>query len=282
MPLINTPGSGRCFRVPGVRKKEDILTTQHVCHITGSVNAEPSCFHSWTWVREDFRDAFRWLLEHPDFDAEQLWKTRSKSVYKAVCPPELYSGSVAVKSYYEQRFLRYFLRGSLARREAEGYLRVQNLGIPTAEVLAYGERRSVWWLSSSFMITRFVEDTRNGSYFCRTCDGPGYGTPDMMVFCLKLMEMLAQLHRNGCCHGGTHPRNFLWLGSGKEMRIVWIDLATVKSCPDPSLLAEKAAADLKAFFQPLGLSAEQKLEALRKYEACNPAYSGATFENSFL
>ena len=159
---------------------------------------------------------------------------------------------------------------------------MRNLGIPTAEVLAYGERRSVWWLSSSFMITRFVADTRNGSYFCRGCDGPGYGAPDMMVFCLKLMEMLAQLHRNGYCHGGAHPRNFLWHGSGKEMRIVWIDLATVKLLPDSALRAEKAVADLKAFFQPLGLSDVQKLEVLRKYETCNPAYSGASFENSFL
>ena len=48
------------------------------------------------------------------------------------------------------------------------------------------------------------------------------------------------------------------------------------------LFEEKAVADLKAFFQPLGLSAEQKLEVIRRYEACNPAYSGASFENSFL
>ena len=162
----------------------------------------------------------RWFPEHPDFEALKLWKTRNKSVYKAECPRELYSGSVVIKSYYEQRFLRYFLRPSLACREAEGYLTVQKLGIPTAEVLAYGERRTVWWLSSSFLITRFVDGSRNGTYFCTVDDGPGYGTPDMMVFCLKLIEMLATLHRNGYCHGGTHPRNFLWYGAGEDMKII--------------------------------------------------------------
>ena len=258
------------------------MDSRQSCYITASVNSEPSCFHSWTWVRDGFRKMFQWFLEHPDFEALKLWKTRNKSVYKAECPRELYSGSVVIKSYYEQRFLRYFLRPSLACREADGYLTVQKLGIPTAEVLAYGERRTVWWLSSSFLITRFVDGSRNGTYFCTVDDGPGYGTPDMMVFCLKLIEMLATLHRNGYCHGGTHPRNFLWYGAGEDMKIIWIDLATVKSYPDPAVFAEKAVADLKAFFQPVGLSAEQKLEVIRRYEACNPAYSGASFENSFL
>ena len=253
----------------------------HICCLTDSVETEPSCFHSWTRVNDNFRSAFRWFLEHPDFPAEVLWNTRNKSVCRAVCPDELYSGAVVIKSYYEQRFLRYFLRPSLACRETEGYLTVQKFGIPTAEVLAYGEKRNVWWLSSSFVITRYVPGTRNGAYFCKET-GPGHGTCDMMVFCLKLMEMLATLHRNGYCHGGTHPRNFLWSGSGEEMRIIWIDLASVKSHPDPTLFAQKAAADLKSFFHPLGLSREQTLEALRQYESCNPAYSGADFENSFL
>ena len=262
-------------------RKEFILKVPPTRCLTGSAETEPSCLHSWTRVSDEFRDAFRWFLEHPDFPAEVLWNTRSKSVCRAQCPAELYSGDVVIKSYYEQRFLRYFLRPSLACREAEGFLTVRKFGIPTAEVLAYGENRSVWWLSSSFMITRYVPDTRNGAYFCRG-NGPGYGSADQMVFCLKLMEMLATLHRNGFCHEGTHPRNFLWSGTGEGMRIVWIDLASVKSHPDPTLFKQKVIADLKAFFRPLGLSREQTLEAIRKYESCNPPYSGASFENSFL
>ena len=47
--------------------------------------------------------------------------------------------------------------------------------------------------------------------------------------------------------------------------------AALIRAPERSHEHKKAVADLKAFFQPVGLSAEQKLEVIRRYEACNPA-----------
>lgn len=185
-----------------------------------------SRFVSWHWHRGDFAEQWKFLsCGGPESRGEMLRRTGFKEVRLVTFPPELGKYRVALKFYRERRFFRYLFRPSLAAREAVGFAVAKRLGIPVAEVLAFGEKRRFLRLAEAYFITRFEEgtqafDTLIGKPECH----------DMLMELLRRdIARLGVLHAAGYIHGGAHPRNFLWRKNANgELESIWIDLATVR------------------------------------------------------
>lgn len=215
---------------------------------------------SWQWLADGFAPAFAWIGENENRDdAEVIWKTRHKYVKKIPLPEKL-GGGFAVKKYYqEKRFLRYFLRPSLAAREARGFLRVKGVGIPTVEVLGFGENRDGFRLKDAFFITRFMEGLSDAGALVGT-----ENRQDLLDFVTLNAQYLGRLHAAGFSHGGAHPRNFMWRRKDGQMEVVWLDLATVR--PFKAFgRAARIRLDLADFLEKFSLSAEEVKAALEVY-----------------
>ena len=189
--------------------------------------AKMSCVRSWHWNRADFDAQWRRLCECGSIETagETIWQTRFKEVQLLTVPSDDGGYRVAFKNYHEKRFFRYFLRPSLATREAHGFAVVARLGIPVAEVLAFGENRRFLNLVDAYFVTKFEEGTKTMDDFL--------AHPEEHDKLLALLRdniiRLAQLHAAGYIHGGAHPRNILWKESpGGGLESIWIDLATVR------------------------------------------------------
>lgn len=189
---------------------------------------ESSLLFSWEWCREDFREQWAYLTgggPSAENKGETIWQTRFKDVQLLSVPDGDTSYRIAFKCYREKRFFRYFCRPSLAAREAMGFEVVKSLGIPAAEVLAYGEKRRFFNLEESWFITRFIEGTDTLAYFK---DHPEEHET-LMVLLKESIRYLAMLHKANYIHSGAHPRNILWKRDDEgRAETVWIDLATLR------------------------------------------------------
>ena len=120
-----------------------------------------SLLFSWHWNKPEFNEQWNFLTgknsaaEH----CETIWKTNFKEVQVLTVPSDRGKYRIALKHYREKRFFRYFLRPSLAAREAAGFAVVESLGIPAANVLAYGEKRKFFNLVDAYFVTEFEENT---------------------------------------------------------------------------------------------------------------------------
>lgn len=199
-------------------------------NISNSIN---QYLYSWKYVDESFSRSWDYLKNlAADFNSnenggETIWQTKFKEVQIIDVPiNDNDKIKIAFKNYHEKRFLRYFLRPSLAAREAQGYEIVSSLGIPVVKVLAYGENRKFFNLVDAFFITKFEENCKTFLDFTSTPQG------DSRVILLSLLEenikRLATLHKAGYTHGGAHPRNFLWFSENNNLQSIWLDLATVR------------------------------------------------------
>ena len=193
-----------------------------------------SYLHTWKWDSPSHAALCEFIsksIVDPNFwndGGETIWKTRHKEVKVYQVDESMGGFRIAIKNYHEKRFWRYFLRPSLALREAIGFNVAKSLGIPAAEVIALGEMRRNLRLYQAYFVTRFEENTNSLLDFMH---GHSFERQHAELLALLHQNMLfiAKLHNAGYRHGGAHPRNFIWRkNDDNSTDLIWIDLATVK------------------------------------------------------
>lgn len=216
-------------------------------------------YRSWTWVRSDFADEFDRLSEAGEFlpdrpSSRMIWKTRNKFVLRV---STALGFDLAYKSFYRiHNFHHHFFSPSPSAEEALNYLLLAKLGFPLPELLATGEIRTGFLIRNSFMITRFMEDFRDGGDF-------GIGGPlehdekTMMEFCRGHLSMLAKLHDEGILHRGFTPANLMYRQDADGMKFCWIDVA---SCCRAFITTKRIADDIINLFRFLDLSGAARRE----------------------
>ena len=224
--------------------------------MTPQTKAIRSLISSWHWNREDFDQQWRFLSNQQNPDNKQgetIWKTRFKDVQLIQLPEELGGYRIALKTYAEKRFFRYLLRPSLACREAEGFRVIESLGIPVAQVLAFGEKRNISHLQEAYFITRFEEGTETLLCFQEHPEEQA----NLMQLLVENIRYLAQMHAAGYVHGGAHPRNFLWKKDANGvLQSIWIDLASVRRTPGGKRYWKYILTDLSDFAEGFKLGQE--------------------------
>ncbi len=194
------------------------------------------CF-SWVFITPLFKSAFRHLHRHPmnENNAEIIWKTRHKTVWKTVLPHKYDGLTIVWKNYTNTRFWRFFMRPSFIAREVAGYTVAGKLGIPIPRLLACGDTRRFFKLKSCFIVTEFVKNSQNGLPFC---PGGAMAAEEGLrkAFCKQNLQYLATLHEAGYCHGTALPQNLLWsINKDSRMETAWIDLEKVRRCSGKKL-----------------------------------------------
>ena len=218
------------------------------------------------WCAEGFREQLEFLERHPELrgDAGKLSDRAGKLVWKIELPVELGGATVALKFCEGKAPWRYILNLSHPAREWRNYQALYKLGVPAAEVLAYGESRRGWKIENSFIVTRFLEGSRDGRDFM-----PGGKLRDdagmRRRFCELLAPQLAKLHRHGFFHKALHPRNVLYRGATpEEMEIFFIDVARCR-IRFRSLMKGAILFDLYTPLRDLELPTEESREFLAGY-----------------
>jgi len=218
------------------------------------------------WCVESFREQLAYLENHPELRGRGnlLSDNAGKLVWKVELPGDNGPRIVACKLCQGKKPWRYVLNLSHPAREWRNYQAIYRLGIPAAEVLAYGETRRGWKLESSFIVTEFIADTRDGRDFMpggvRRDDLPLRGR-----FCELVAPHLAKLHRHGFFHKALHSRNILYRGETSEtLEVFFIDVARCRIRPR-RLMSYPILFDLYTFLRDLALPAEESLAFIACY-----------------
>ena len=224
------------------------------------------------WCAEGFEAQLEYLQSHPELrcDAGKLSDHSGKLVWRIDLPPELGGATVVYKFCEGKAPWRYILNLSHPAREWRNYQALYRLGVPAAEVLAYGERRRGWKILDSFIVTRFLAGTRDGRDFM-----PGGKLRDdagmRRRFCELVAPELAKLHRRGFFHKALHPRNVLYRGTTPEdMEIFFIDVARCR-IRFASLMKWAILFDLYTPLRDLELPTEESRAFLAEYLKNCPA-----------
>ena len=182
------------------------------------------------WCADGFEEDLAWIQAHPEARnaGNLLTDSSGKQVWRIELPNG--HGTVAYKHCEGKAANRYILHLSHPGREWRNYQAIRQMNIPSGEVLAFGEtRRHHWRLLHSFIITRFIENTRNGTDFM-----PGGALRDNEAmrrrFCELIAPHIATMHEHGFFHKALHPRNILYRGDTPEtMELFFIDVARCKT-----------------------------------------------------
>ena len=162
---------------------------------------------------------------------------------------------------------RYFFRSSLPVRECKNYRILAQLDIKVPDVLAVGDVRKFFKLKESFLVTSFLQETRDGNIF-----RPGRefyrGAEELKrAFCEEAMRTIAAFHSKGYYHKAFHARNLLFRGeNAAELELFWIDVARPRK---NSLFFRKRHEinDLHVFFRDMVLPRSEVLDLLKIYAA---------------
>ena len=217
---------------------------------------------SWNWISSDFKKGWEYLNSTSASAGEKpIWDSGFTDVRLLEVPSE--TGTpfrIAYKSYREKRFFRYFLRPSLAAREAKGFAVAASLDIPVVKVLAFGEKRFFLNLQSAFIITAFEENTQMMLSFIKNNEAR-----EKLLFLLKEnIVRLAKLHAAGYVHCGAQPRNILWKDTAEgKTESVWIDLASLRKMPQGKKKWKYLLTDLSDFTEYFQLS-QAELDLLKE------------------
>ncbi len=224
------------------------------------------------WCKPGFEQALAYLNDHPELRGETNLLTHhsGKLVWKIPLPAEFGGGAVAWKLCEGKIPRRYIINLSHPAREWRNYQAIERLGVPAGQVLAFGETRKYHWkLVESFIVTKFIEDTRDG---CDFMPG-GKLRQDIAMrrrFCALLAPEIAKMHKRDFFHKALHPRNILYSGDTPEtMKIHFIDVARCRirfkfQMPHVILF------DLYTPLLDLQLPTEESLEFLRIYRDSFP------------
>ena len=192
------------------------------------------------------------------FRVEPAWKERLAAVgiaedrdWTQVVGDRLMSSSPATKCYrislpdsetvffkryvYPKKFwLEFWMRPGKAAVETWAYRQLRALGIPTLEVVAFGERRILGMLIATFLVTREVPATQTLITFA-TGAWSGMPAPEQRRVYRELAgQLLAQLrtaHQGRFFHHDLKWRNILVLQEGEHYTPVWIDSPRASRMP---------------------------------------------------
>ena len=236
---------------------KELIETSHVQYQAMLKEMAPSRFHSWDWASADFADGAKWINEHHHEVHSGLYlsDTPNKEVWR-VAIPESHGGGEVVIKYYMESTPSWFGLGkrSIAVNEALNYATLDGLGIPVAKTLACGEVRRFGKLKSSYIVTRFINNSIDGSALMPT----GYlaeETALKMAFSRKALEIIARAHVCGFVHSAFHPYKILMdKNDPYNSQLTLIDIAKGGFNKTLSMRAS-IAIDLATFFIDLRLDA---------------------------
>ena len=236
------------------------------------------------WCKPGFEQALAYLQQHSELRNETNLLTNSsgKLVWKVPLPAEFGGGAVAWKLCEGKVPRRYIINLSHPAREWRNYQAIERLGIPSGQVLAFGETRKYHWkLVESFIVTKFIEGTRDGRDFMPG----GKLRQDVAMrrrFCALLAPEIAKMHKHLFFHKALHPRNILYSGDTPEtMKIYFIDVARCRIRLGFAM-PYVVRFDLYTPLRDLQLPTEESLEFLRIYRDCFPEcpFTLSELENS--
>ena len=232
------------------------------------------------WCAAGFREQLDYLQSRPELrnDGNLLTDSAGKLVWRVELPPEQGGDVVAYKFCAGKKPWRYIVNLSHPAREWRNYQALYELGIPAAEVLAYGENRRGWKIIDSYIVTRFIDGTRDGCDFMP--GGRRRGDVAMRRrFCELVAPHVATLHRHGFFHKALHPRNLLYRGETPEnMEVFFIDVARCR-IRFRALMRGAILFDLYTVLRDLALPAEESRAFLAAYLKHNP---DAPFDAGYL
>ena len=136
-------------------------------------------------------------------------------------------------TYYFKRYycsvknsLLFWMRPGKAAVEVWAYRQLAMLGIPTIEVVAFGEHRVLGMLKSAFIVTRAIPDSQDLDRFALDS---WYQMPEPMrrqvydEISSQLVEQVRQAHKGCFFHHDLKWRNILIQKKGEHYSTVWID-----------------------------------------------------------
>lgn len=229
------------------------------------------CFsRSWRWLRTDFAGEYEEMIRsganREDSGNEFLWNTKHKFVLKIRTSA---GREIAIKQYRKLRMFPYLFHATPPAQEALNYQRFELLGLPMAQLLGVGDRRSCFRPQSSFLITEFAENCRDGRPFYP--DGELAGeTLWRDEFCRRNFQLLAKLHDANYYHRGFTPANELWRkrpepdSEGNLLDIIWIDVASCRKLSNAGM-KRMIPDDFVNFLRFFHFTAEQRRTFLEAY-----------------
>ncbi len=153
------------------------------------------------------------------------------TVYRVVRP----GLDVHVKHYHPadaRSRARSMLRASKARAEAERTREAAARGVPTLEILAFGEASAGTGARGSYLVTRTLDGARPLSAYLEgelPLFAPARRTRIRRRLAVALGELLARMHGAGVVHADLHPGNLLLrLRPDDEPDLYVIDLFAVR------------------------------------------------------
>jgi len=196
------------------------------------LNRSVQVFHGEIFVTDP---EWRERLRHIGLSKESAWEELnagervSGSPHSSCYRVELDGGEIIYFKRYiypPKRWFEFMFRPGKAAVEAWAYSTLKHLGIPTLEVVAFGERRVFGSLAASFIVTREVPDTQDMSKY-----GPEvwYHLPQderrrvYQEVSGRLIEQMHKAHAAGFFHHDLKWRNILLQKSCDGFLPVWID-----------------------------------------------------------
>ncbi len=238
----------------------------------------PSWLTSWTWAAPSFTDAMEWLSSHPGMlrRGEYISDTPGKDVWRLQLPEAFGSIQIVYKKtdgYSLPMKKRLGISPSLNEVLNISAFGAMDIAVP--DVLACGENREFGVLRSSFIITRYIRHSRNGSALMP--EGALHENEVLrMGFGRNLMKYLALIHLAGFSNDDFHPRKILFPKKCYEKNplLYWVDAETCRFRKNENLI-DIIPKDLVHIFVALRLSTREIQELCKCYLDSNP-YCGHT------
>ncbi len=133
-----------------------------------------------------------------------------------------------------RRAMRFWMRPGKAAVEVWAYRKLAALGIPSLDVIAFGERRFFGVMRASFLITRAVPNSQDLDRFALD---KWYQMAEPMrrrvyqEISSSLLEQMRVAHKGGFFHHDLKWRNILVQKKGEHYSTVWIDAPRASTMP---------------------------------------------------
>ena len=184
---------------------------------------------SWFFAEKSVASLLEQLRKNPlprTPEAGLIYSSSGKFVWKLKHETSQGPIVIAYKTNPGKTPHRYIFKSSLPVREVRNYFLFEKAGIPTAPVLAVGDKRKNFILHETFIITSFIEGSADGRIFMP--GGNLYSDlENKEIFCKINLELLARAHHALIWHKAFHPRNLLWRNTEKQMEIFWSELSVM-------------------------------------------------------
>lgn len=227
---------------------------------------------SWYLCETEFAPILETLRNTPPARTEEnglIYSSSGKYVWKMDYDSPSGKVTVAYKTNPGKTPWRYIFKSSLTIREMRNYLRFEELGIPVAHVVAVGDQRKNFILQETFIVTEFLENTRDGRVFM---SGGTHRADreDMLAFCRLNVEQLAKLHHANIFHKAFHARNLLWRKTENgKMEVFLIDVARCRKVSS-RFMPRAVIWDLHTFFRDMRLKEPEIMEVIEHYMKTAP------------